>query len=100
MGGGHWGLTAGLEKGQDVAAGSSQLGNTGLGYSLNEPVGVDGTPTSHAWLPRDFSTLPSMVAPGLEVSARLGQVHAGMEKGCDPDLGPGVWRNYQLQKRH
>lgn len=85
-------MTAGLVKGLDVATGNSQKGNTGLGCSLGD-IGAEGPPTSLAWLPRGFFLYyHDMVAPELWVSARLGQVHAGMERGCESDLRPGVWR--------
>lgn len=83
-----------------MAGGTFPSGSTGLGYSLDEPLGVEGTPTSHAWLPRDFSTLPCHGCIWARSFSKAGVGACRDGEGCESDLESGIWRAYQLQKRH
>lgn len=87
----RWSLGVDSRTGKRTGCGYWELpvGNAGLGCSLGD-IGAEGPPTSLAWLPRGgFLYYHDMVAPELWVSARLGQVHAGMEMGCESDLRSG-----------
>lgn len=82
-------MTAGLVKGLEVAERAPSRGAQALAAAWMKKE-QRGRPHLLLGFPGASFYHHAIVAPKLWVSARLGQVHAGMEKGCESDLRSGL----------